>query len=85
MPENDRFAHTLERFKVGDGIPATELMVGDHRDPDFKKLGYVREVHEKIGFSFTLKQSSDNITPFSPIHPAQQRLPHLSVKRKFLH
>ena len=39
MPGNDRFAHTLESFKVGPGIPITESMISNHRNPGFEELG----------------------------------------------
>ena len=39
MPGNDRFADTLERFKVSPGIPVTEFMIGNHRNPGFEELG----------------------------------------------
>ena len=39
MPGNDRFAHTLESFKVSLGISVTESMIGNHRSPGFEELG----------------------------------------------
>jgi hypothetical protein len=48
MPGIDRFAHTLESFKVSPGIPVTEAMIGNHRNPGFEELGQIREVHQQI-------------------------------------
>lgn len=39
MPGNNRFADTLESFKMGPGIPVPEFMIGNHRNPGFEELG----------------------------------------------
>ena len=38
MLGDDRFAHILESFQVGRGIPVTEVMIGNHCNPGFEEL-----------------------------------------------
>ena len=38
MPGRDCFTHIFEGFKMSLGVPITEFMISNHRNPRFKKL-----------------------------------------------